>query len=93
MTTDGSGQEAGLARLNSFMYRAGRVLLAGDTAPVYTPLGGQGLNVGIVDGANLGWKLTAVVGGWSARTSSTRTPPNGIRSRRACCSTPGPSSP
>ncbi|MFC8669641.1 FAD-dependent monooxygenase [Streptomyces sp. NPDC057199] len=46
------------------MYRAGRVLLAGDAAPVYAPVGGQGLNVGIVDAANLGWKLAAVVHGW-----------------------------
>jgi 2-polyprenyl-6-methoxyphenol hydroxylase-like FAD-dependent oxidoreductase len=45
-------------------YRAGRVLLAGDAGPVYAPVGGQGLNVGIVDAANLGWKLAAVVRGW-----------------------------
>ncbi len=45
-------------------YRAGRVLLAGDAAHVYAPVGGQGLNVGIVDAANLGWKLAAVVCGW-----------------------------
>jgi 2-polyprenyl-6-methoxyphenol hydroxylase-like FAD-dependent oxidoreductase len=45
-------------------YRAGRVLLAGDAAHVYAPVGGQGLNVGIVDAANLGRKLAAVVRGW-----------------------------
>ena len=45
-------------------YRTGRVLLAGDAAHVYAPVGGQGLNVGIVDAANLGWKLAAVVRGW-----------------------------
>ncbi|MDQ1033063.1 2-polyprenyl-6-methoxyphenol hydroxylase-like FAD-dependent oxidoreductase [Streptomyces umbrinus] len=42
-------------------YRTGRVLLAGDAAHVYAPVGGQGLNVGFVDAANLGWKLAAVV--------------------------------
>jgi 2-polyprenyl-6-methoxyphenol hydroxylase-like FAD-dependent oxidoreductase len=42
-------------------YRAGRVLLAGDAAHVYAPVGGQGLNV---DAANLGRKLAAVVHGW-----------------------------
>lgn len=45
-------------------YRTGRVLPAGDAAHVYAPVGGQGLNVGIVDAANLGWKLAAVVCGW-----------------------------
>jgi 3-(3-hydroxy-phenyl)propionate hydroxylase len=42
-------------------YRAGRVLLAGDAAHVHPPLGGQGLNVGVQDAANLGWKLAQVV--------------------------------
>ncbi|MFC9125491.1 FAD-dependent monooxygenase [Streptomyces sp. NPDC057099] len=45
-------------------YRTGRALLAGDAAHVYMPVGDQGLNVGIVDAANLGWKLAAVVCGW-----------------------------
>ncbi|MFD5625744.1 FAD-dependent monooxygenase [Streptomyces sp. NPDC127072] len=45
-------------------YRTGRVLPAGDAAHVYAPLGGQGLDVGTVDAANLGWKLAAVVRGW-----------------------------
>lgn len=44
-------------------YRVGRVLLAGDAAHVHPPTGGQGLNTGIQDGYNLGWKLSAVVGG------------------------------
>ena len=44
-------------------YRAGRVLLAGDAAHVHPPLGGQGLNLGIQDAVNLGWKLAAEVGG------------------------------
>lgn len=44
-------------------YRRGRVLLAGDAAHVHSPLGGQGLNLGIQDALNLGWKLSAVVRG------------------------------
>ncbi|WP_296359269.1 FAD-dependent monooxygenase [Ramlibacter sp.] len=44
-------------------YRRDRVLLAGDAAHVHSPLGGQGLSLGLVDAANLGWKLAAVVRG------------------------------
>jgi 3-(3-hydroxy-phenyl)propionate hydroxylase len=43
-------------------YRAGRVLLAGDAAHVHPPIGGQGLNIGVQDAVNLGWKLAQVVG-------------------------------
>jgi 2-polyprenyl-6-methoxyphenol hydroxylase-like FAD-dependent oxidoreductase len=46
-------------------YRSGRVLLAGDAAHVHPPLGGQGLNLGIQDAFNLGWKLAADVAGWA----------------------------
>ncbi|MDV7269064.1 rifampin monooxygenase, partial [Rhodococcus oxybenzonivorans] len=46
-------------------YRVGRVLLAGDAAHVHPPLGGQGLNLGVQDAFNLGWKLAAEVGGWA----------------------------
>ncbi|WP_344067136.1 rifampin monooxygenase [Microbacterium pumilum] len=46
-------------------YRVGRVLLAGDAAHVHPPLGGQGLNLGIQDAFNLGWKLAADVDGWA----------------------------
>ena len=42
-------------------YREGRVLLAGDAAHIHFPAGGQGLNVGLQDAMNLGWKLAAVV--------------------------------
>ena len=42
-------------------YRERRVLLAGDAAHVHPPLGGQGLNIGVQDAANLGWKLAQVV--------------------------------
>lgn len=44
-------------------YRKGRVLLAGDAAHIHSPLGGQGLNLGIGDAMNLGWKLAATVRG------------------------------
>ncbi|GAA1034756.1 MULTISPECIES: FAD-dependent monooxygenase [Amycolatopsis] len=44
-------------------YRRGRVLLAGDAAHIHSPLGGQGLNTGISDALNLGWKLAAVIRG------------------------------
>ncbi|MFI8349018.1 FAD-dependent monooxygenase [Streptomyces sp. NPDC085596] len=46
-------------------YRAGRVLLAGDAAHVHPPFGGQGLNLGVGDAVNLGWKLAAVISGRS----------------------------
>ncbi|WP_327139252.1 rifampin monooxygenase [Nocardia sp. NBC_01327] len=46
-------------------YRVGRVLLAGDAAHVHPPMGGQGLNLGIQDAFNLGWKLAAVINGWA----------------------------
>jgi 2-polyprenyl-6-methoxyphenol hydroxylase-like FAD-dependent oxidoreductase len=42
-------------------YRAGRVLLAGDAAHVHNPVGGQGLNTGVQDAVNLGWKLAQVL--------------------------------
>ena len=42
-------------------YREGRVLLAGDAAHVHSPAGGQGLNIGVQDAVNLGWKLAQVV--------------------------------
>ena len=46
-------------------YRKGRVLLAGDAAHVHSPVGGQGLNLGVQDAVNLGWKLAQVVRGIS----------------------------
>jgi len=42
-------------------YRQGRILLAGDAAHVHSPVGGQGLNTGVQDAVNLGWKLAQVV--------------------------------
>jgi 2-polyprenyl-6-methoxyphenol hydroxylase-like FAD-dependent oxidoreductase len=44
-------------------YRSGRVFLAGDAAHVHSPAGGQGMNIGIQDAWNLGWKLALVAGG------------------------------
>ncbi|WP_348790114.1 rifampin monooxygenase [Leifsonia sp. NPDC080035] len=46
-------------------YRVGRIFLAGDAAHVHPPLGGQGLNLGIQDAFDLGWKLAAEVSGWA----------------------------
>jgi 2-polyprenyl-6-methoxyphenol hydroxylase-like FAD-dependent oxidoreductase len=46
-------------------YRVGRVLLAGDAAHVHPPTGGQGLNLGVQDAFNLGWKLAAELAGWA----------------------------
>lgn len=49
-------------------YRKGRVLLAGDAAHVHYPVGGQGLNIGVQDAVNLGWKLAQVVRGTSSES-------------------------
>ncbi|MFI1212353.1 rifampin monooxygenase [Streptomyces sp. NPDC020802] len=46
-------------------YRVDRVLLAGDAAHIHPPTGGQGLNLGVQDAFNLGWKLAAEVKGWA----------------------------
>ncbi|AMB58826.1 rifampin monooxygenase [Microterricola viridarii] len=46
-------------------YRDNRVFLAGDAAHIHPPYGGQGLNVGLQDAFNLGWKLAAAVNGWA----------------------------
>lgn len=51
------------AARQSASYRERRVLLAGDAAHVHSPVGGQGLNIGVQDAANLGWKLAQVVKG------------------------------
>ncbi|WP_158821486.1 FAD-dependent monooxygenase [Granulicella sp. S156] len=46
-------------------YRAGRVFFAGDAAHIHLPIGGQGVNLGIQDAVNLGWKLAATIRGWA----------------------------
>ncbi|WP_314613073.1 rifampin monooxygenase [Streptomyces stackebrandtii] len=48
-------------------YRVDRVFLAGDAAHIHPPTGGQGLNLGIQDAFNLGWKLAAEVNGWAPK--------------------------
>jgi 2-polyprenyl-6-methoxyphenol hydroxylase-like FAD-dependent oxidoreductase len=50
-------------RRSASAYRRGRVLLAGDAVHIHTPAGGQGMNTGIMDAHNLGWKLALVVAG------------------------------
>lgn len=49
-------------------YRVGRVLLAGDAAHIHPPAGGQGMNLGVQDAFNLGWKLAAQIRGWAPET-------------------------
>src|SRR4030081_1609119 len=49
-------------------YRVGRMLLAGDAAHIHPPTGGQGLNLGVQDAFNLGWKLAAQIRGWAPET-------------------------
>lgn len=55
----------GDASRQASQYRRGRLLLAGDAAHQQLPVGGQALNVGLQDAANLGWKLAAQVAGWA----------------------------
>lgn len=53
------------ASLQAEHYRKGRILLAGDAAHVHFPAGGQGVNLGLQDAVNLGWKLAAEIRGWA----------------------------
>jgi 2-polyprenyl-6-methoxyphenol hydroxylase-like FAD-dependent oxidoreductase len=53
----------GSATFQADRYRAGRLLLAGDAAHVHFPMGGQGLNLGVQDAMNLGWKLVRTING------------------------------
>jgi 2-polyprenyl-6-methoxyphenol hydroxylase-like FAD-dependent oxidoreductase len=55
----------GNATRQAACYRAGRALLAGDAAHIHYPAGGQGLNLGLQDAANLAWKLAAEIRGWA----------------------------
>ncbi|MER8058586.1 MULTISPECIES: FAD-dependent monooxygenase [unclassified Streptomyces] len=56
----------GNATRQAARYRAGRVLVAGDAAHMFFPAGGQGMNLGIQDATNLGWKLAATIQGRAA---------------------------
>jgi 2-polyprenyl-6-methoxyphenol hydroxylase-like FAD-dependent oxidoreductase len=67
-------------------YRKGRVLLAGDAAHIHAPDGGQGLNLGVQDAVNLGWKLAQVVHGISPDTllDSYQTERHPVAARALC---------
>jgi 2-polyprenyl-6-methoxyphenol hydroxylase-like FAD-dependent oxidoreductase len=64
-TPDAWLSRVGNAARQAARYRAGRVLLAGDAAHIHYPAGGQGLNLGLQDATNLGWKLAAEIRGWA----------------------------
>jgi len=64
-TPDAWLTRVGNATRQAASYRAGRVLLAGDAAHIHFPAGGQGLNLGLQDATNLGWKLAAEIRGWA----------------------------
>jgi 2-polyprenyl-6-methoxyphenol hydroxylase-like FAD-dependent oxidoreductase len=55
-------------RLIATTYRNGRVFLAGDACHLHPPYGGYGMNLGIADGVDLGWKLSGVLAGWGGET-------------------------
>ena len=86
-TDYGMGEPRWLSRFHSDerqvpQYRVGRVFLAGDAAHVHSPAGGQGMNTGIQDAANLGWKLAAVVRGWAGDGSARHLPGRTAPGRR-----------
>ena len=58
-------QRVQLRRAQAATYRRGAVLLAGDAAHVHSPAGAQGMNTGLQDAVNLGWKLALVASGWA----------------------------
>jgi 2-polyprenyl-6-methoxyphenol hydroxylase-like FAD-dependent oxidoreductase len=59
-----SSDEWVASRLLADSYRQGRVFLAGDACHLHPPFGGYGMNMGVSDGVDLGWKLAAVLQGW-----------------------------
>ena len=59
-----SSDEWVASRLIADKYRLGRVLLAGDACHLHPPFGGYGMNMGVADGVDLGWKLAATLQGW-----------------------------
>ena len=70
-------------RLIADRYRDRRVFLAGDACHLHPPFGGYGMNLGIADGVDLGWKLAAMVSGWGGPHCSTPTRRNGVPSTSA----------
>jgi 2-polyprenyl-6-methoxyphenol hydroxylase-like FAD-dependent oxidoreductase len=74
-------------------YRRGRVLLAGDAAHIHSPFGGQGLSLGLVDAANLGWKLPRSFAASCPKACSTPTRPSGGPSPKPFWPTPLPRQP
>jgi 2-polyprenyl-6-methoxyphenol hydroxylase-like FAD-dependent oxidoreductase len=61
-----SSDEWAASRLIADKYRQGRIFIAGDACHLHPPLGGYGMNMGIADSVDLGWKLAAVLSGWAA---------------------------
>jgi 2-polyprenyl-6-methoxyphenol hydroxylase-like FAD-dependent oxidoreductase len=59
-----SSDEWVASRLLASHYRAARVFLAGDACHLHPPFGGYGMNMGVADGVDLGWKIAAVLQGW-----------------------------
>ena len=66
-------------RRSASAYRRGRVLLAGDAVHIHSPAGGQGLNTGMMDAHNLGWKLALVASGRAPDALLDSYGPNGAR--------------
>lgn len=60
-----SSDEWVASRLLATRYRNGRVFLAGDACHLHPPFGGYGMNLGVADGVDLGWKIAAVLQGWA----------------------------
>ena len=60
-----SSDEWVASKLLGDRYRKGRVFLAGDACHLHPPFGGYGMNMGIADSVDLGWKLAAVLQGWA----------------------------
>ncbi|MGH8237283.1 MAG: FAD-dependent monooxygenase [Steroidobacteraceae bacterium] len=65
-----SSDEWVASRLLADRYRDRRVFLAGDACHLHPPFGGYGMNTGIADGVDLGWKIAAVLQGWGRRSAS-----------------------
>lgn len=82
-----------IANRGATRYRSGRVFLAGDAAHIHSPAGAQGMNTGIQDAVNLGWKLGLVAPAAVPRRCWTPTRPSAHPSDAACCASPTAPSP